>query len=198
MLREVLTLDEPVDFPRHLPPPVAVDADRLVELCRADDESAFQLLHQRYAGEVRALLLRLHVPQHELDTLTNQVFVTAWQEADRLEEGDSLREWLLGIAAQVAWRGHSRRGNPTHERSLPPGDRELRYLSVLGDLLDRELSELEEQLPICQQVVLISHGRLGMPLESVAELNHWSGLEARARWQRAVESLRRSFLAARS
>lgn len=93
----------------------------------AGDASGLSVLHQRYAKMICSLILRLD-PQGSLEQaedLTQDVFLTVFETADRYREEGKLKSWLCGIAARKVRSARRRtwsRGNLMRSnRSIAPG-----------------------------------------------------------------------------
>lgn len=78
----------------------------------------FSALYAQEVSWVWQTLRRLGVPPHDLDDLTQEVFVTAWQRLDSYDDRRPLRPWLFGIAFRVA----SARRNRAHVSREVPDD----------------------------------------------------------------------------
>lgn len=62
----------------------------------------FSTLYANELSYVYRSLQRLGVPTRELDDLTQEVFITAFQRFDTYDQKRPLRPWLFGIAFRVA------------------------------------------------------------------------------------------------
>lgn len=79
----------------------------LLSGCAAEDSGALGALFSRHQKDVYRFLCRLVGPRcPELDDLVQQVFLAAWQQADRYRAEASVRAWLFGIAANLARKHH--------------------------------------------------------------------------------------------
>lgn len=85
---------------------VGDDAD-LVEAMRAGHTGAAACFYDRYARQVRAVLLSTLGPDDELPDLLHEVFIVALDRVDSLREVKKLGSWLATIAVFVA-RAHIR------------------------------------------------------------------------------------------
>ncbi len=94
-----------------------LDTDRsIVAAVRAGQSAGGAALYDRYHAYVRRVLIRVLGPDAELRDLIQDVFMTAIDSIDRLEEPDALKGWLAGIAVFRA-RGEIRR--KTRSRWFP-------------------------------------------------------------------------------
>ena len=78
------------------------DDPALVRALKADHPGAYQVLYQRYAGEVLKVLHRVMGPDTEMDELLHEVFIRAFRRVDAIRDPEKLRAWLTGIALFVA------------------------------------------------------------------------------------------------
>jgi RNA polymerase sigma-70 factor (ECF subfamily) len=85
---------------------VGNDVD-LVEAIRAGHTGAAACLYDRYARQVRAMLLTTLGPDDEVPDLIHEVFIVALDRLDSLREVEKLGSWLTAIAVFVA-RAHIR------------------------------------------------------------------------------------------
>lgn len=85
---------------------VGNDAD-LVQAIRAGHTGAAACLYDRYARQVRSMLLTTLGPDDEIQDLLQEVFIVALDSLGSLREVDKLGSWLAAIAVFVA-RAHIR------------------------------------------------------------------------------------------
>jgi RNA polymerase sigma-70 factor, ECF subfamily len=85
----------------------AGDDVALVEAIRAGHTGAAACLYDRYARQVRSMLLSTLGPDDELSDLLQEVFIVALDRLDSLREVEKLGSWLSAIAVFVA-RAHIR------------------------------------------------------------------------------------------
>ncbi len=85
---------------------VGNDAD-LVQAIRAGHTGAAACLYDRYAGQVRSMLLTTLGPDDEIQDLLQEVFIVALDGLGSLREVNKLGSWLAAIAVFVA-RAHIR------------------------------------------------------------------------------------------
>ena len=89
-----------------LAPSVALgtaDPELLSRIAAGDLES-LGTLYDRYAGDVRTFLVRLGVPQAELDDVVQQSFLEIVRAAKNFDGRPCARPWLLGVSASMARR----------------------------------------------------------------------------------------------
>jgi RNA polymerase sigma-70 factor (ECF subfamily) len=155
----------------RLEPGEEVESDAALALAvRNQDLAAAGRLYDRYARNVRAMVLRLLGPDTEADDVVQEVFVAAITSIHRLREPAALRSWLLGIAVgkvrdnlRSRWRRRWLSFHPTDE--LP--ERPVPSTEAHADVA-QEVSALLDQLPPEERIALILHRLEGMSLEEAS------------------------------
>lgn len=154
---------------------------------RDQDLAAAGRLYDRYARNVRAMVLRLLGPDAEADDVVQEVFVAAIISIHRLREPAALRSWLLGIAVgkvrdnlRSRWRRRWLSFHPTDE--LP--ERPAPSLEAHADVA-QEVAALLDQLPPEERIALILHRLEGMSLEEASSTTGMSVSTFKRRLARA-------------
>jgi RNA polymerase sigma factor (sigma-70 family) len=82
--------------------PAPTDAE-LVARCRVGDDDAWELLVERFARYVHAILTRAFtLPQHGAEDAFQDVFIRAYEQLDRLRDDAAIRPWLAQITRRIA------------------------------------------------------------------------------------------------
>jgi RNA polymerase sigma-70 factor (ECF subfamily) len=105
---------------RRLPVPEGDDA--LVRALRARRQGAADALFQRYASHVRRVIARVLSMDHELEDISQDVFLEALRSIDRLKDPDALKTWLTSIALFKARRVLRSRKRRSWLRLAPPSE----------------------------------------------------------------------------
>jgi RNA polymerase sigma-70 factor (ECF subfamily) len=84
----------------------APDADLLARV-RGGDVSALGVLYDRYAEDVRRVLVRLGVPERDVDDMLQETFLDVVRGAKNYDGRANARPWLVGLA--VNWVRRRRR-----------------------------------------------------------------------------------------
>ena len=100
-----------------------------------DALEAFTLLIREHQAGLRAFVRALGVEADWVDDVAQEVFVIAFRQRGRFEDGKDFGRWLRGIARRVA--ANERRKAARHSRLLTAG---------LPDLLSGESAEQQELL----------------------------------------------------
>ena len=114
--------------------------EALVRAACCGDPDAFQKLYGSYRGAVRAVVLS-HGGWQDVDDLTQDVFLVAWQRLGQLRDAARFGPWLLQCARNRC-RDHHRRSKPVaalrdhaHPHiSMPPRAEALEVLAAIQRL----------------------------------------------------------------
>jgi len=108
-----------------------------VRAAKAGDAAAFQHLYRRYWVVVRAIVLA-HAGWQEADDISQDVFLTAWQRLDQLEDPARFPAWLSSCARNRCRNYHrsSPKLAPMPERGapMPPLSEALEVLRAIQTL----------------------------------------------------------------
>src|SRR6185503_5042632 len=116
----------------------------LLKACREGDESAWEVLVDRYQRLIYAIPRRAGLNEDQASEVFQEVFATLLQKLNDITEPDRLHAWLVTTARRKTWRLMSK------ERLLRPGtdeerDDELTAVVDNAPLPDETLMRLEEQ-----------------------------------------------------
>ena len=116
---------------------MAENEETLIKKAREGDLEAFSALVQAHQGAIRAYLIVRLGDKHEADDLAQDVFVTAHERLDTLNEGQPFGAWLRRIALNH-YRNHRRKF-----RAMPVGGNA--DLQILVDqTVEQQAGTLEE------------------------------------------------------
>jgi RNA polymerase sigma-70 factor (ECF subfamily) len=129
-------------------------------------------VYDEYAAYIRAVLLRLVGPRHEVDDLVQEVFLRAWTRRHIFRPGAAIRPWLTGIAVNLAaklrrrsrlWRFFGLEAAREMVDSRTPAE-------ALESAQDRaRVYEVLERLPEKKRTVLVLHEIQGLSGEEIAQ-----------------------------
>ncbi|HYY55676.1 MAG TPA: sigma-70 family RNA polymerase sigma factor [Pyrinomonadaceae bacterium] len=120
--------------------------ERLLEACRRGDESAWELLVERYQRLLYAIPRRAGLDKDQAAEVFQEVFMTLLEKLDDIEQPDRLQAWLVTTARRKTWRLISRENrlqNPAGDEE--ENESELDKLVDTAQLPDEVLMRLEEQ-----------------------------------------------------
>ena len=135
-----------------------------------------QEAYRQHAGFVGRSLLRLGVPNADLEDLTQEVFLVAHRRRDSYDPRARLTTWLFGIALRVAKR-HRRRPWFTRERPMPDDAREPAHVHTPERAFEwseeqRELDRALRTLRPERRAVLELFEIEGLALRDIATLTN--------------------------
>lgn len=146
---------EPPGGPGDGPGEGPSDAELLARLAAADDRAAFAELFARYAGRIRAFLLRGGAHADVVEEATQDVFVSVWRRAATYDPAKAgVSTWIYAIARNRRIdliRRHARPAPdpndplfqpdapPDPERAAAAADRDARVREALGGLSKDQL-----------------------------------------------------------
>ncbi len=160
----------------------------IVRALQAGENAGGVALYDRYRAYVYGVLLRLLGPDADLTDLTQDVFMTAIDSIERLEEPGALRSWLAGIAVHLA-RAEIRRKVQSHRfplfptSELPPVEAPTRQPEV--DAAVRATYAVLVTLPPDERIPFVLRFMEGMGLLEVAGACRISVATAKRRLARA-------------
>jgi RNA polymerase sigma factor (sigma-70 family) len=116
----------------------------LLIACREGDESAWEVLVERYQRLIYAIPRRAGLNEDQASEVFQEVFATLLQKLNDITEPDRLHAWLVTTARRKTWRLMSK------ERLLRPStdeERDEKLTAVVDNapLPDETLVRLEEQ-----------------------------------------------------
>ena len=188
----------------------AREAARLVALAKARDYRAFEELVRRYRSAVYALALRMLRNPGDAEELTQETFLSAWQNLPGFRGDASFGSWLHRICANFAlMRLRRKKLEPelTEDAALPEPrfDGNGTLLSVPSyewargteeKVLDRELAqaieEATEKLTDDYRVVFLLRDYDGLSYEDIASTLGMTVPAVKSRLHRARLALRES------
>src|ERR1044071_4993326 len=89
----------------------------LLNACRVGDESAWEVLVDRYQRLIYAIPRRAGLNEDQASEVFQEVFATLLQKLDDITDPDRLHAWLVTTARRKTWR------LMTKERLLHPANR---------------------------------------------------------------------------
>lgn len=81
----------------------------LVRKIREGDENAFTEVYRRYRPNIYGYIAKSIDDRRDIEELTQDTFVRAWQHVHTLNEPDKVLNWMYGIASQLIAGWHRQR-----------------------------------------------------------------------------------------
>ena len=155
----------------HVPQPDAAPDDILVR-ARAGDEAAFDRLYEQHVGRVYALCLRLAGSAVEAESLTQDVFVSAWRGLPSFRGESALGSWLhrLAINAVLDRRRGDRRREARIQLAEDPSELPGACTAPPAVETRIDLERAVASLPEGARTVLVLHDIEGYTHEEIAEI----------------------------
>ena len=154
------------------------------------DYQAFERLYRRYLSRVYSLCARLSGEPTKAEKLTEEVFVTTWEELPRLRGESAFAPWLHRLATDVVLNRRDN-GRPVavgQESSAIEVWEEVVATAHEGERLD--LSQAIDLLPAGARRIIVLHDVEGYKHEDIAEILGITAGGSKARLNRARVLLR--------
>ncbi|MEM7499267.1 MAG: sigma-70 family RNA polymerase sigma factor [Pseudomonadota bacterium] len=160
----------------------ATDQALLALIAETASREAFAELFERYAGRVKAFLMRSGAAHHEAEEGAQEVMVTLWRRAQQFDpEKAAVSTWLFTIARnkRIDMMRRQRRPEPdANDPLFAPDPAESAEVSFAGEARDRRVrraltSLSEDQLAVVRLAFFAGLSqseiadRLGTPLGTV-------------------------------
>lgn len=176
----------------------AVEDEVLVARARSGDRRAEDALVKRHAREIARVVTRLLGTSDEVEDMVQDVFVSAFEHVDRLNEPALFRGWLLRIAInKVRMRIRRRRmlrlfglDRTTPDETLAELASEDASPEVRAELV--EIDEVLDRLPANVRIAWMLRNVEGYTVRDVSRLCGCSLATTKRRLASAQESLLRS------
>lgn len=83
---------------------MTVSDSKLLEACKAGDESAWQTLVERYQRLVYTVPRRAGLNEDQASEVFQEVFTTFYEKVHQIEQPDRLHAWFVTTARRKTWR----------------------------------------------------------------------------------------------
>ncbi len=145
--------------------------DRMVRRAQAGDPDAFEGVYRAHVGRIQALCLRMSGDAQHADTLTQDVFVRAWQKLSSFRGESQFSTWLHRLAVNVILQDRRSRGR-RQAREQTVEDLE-QYATATTQAMPGTKVDLERAiagLPDGARQVLVLRDVQGFKYREIAEL----------------------------
>lgn len=192
MMQSALSLSPP---PLRLVPKESSPLDApLVEAARGGDRAAMKELYLRHGSYIAGMCARLLRSREEAREVTQDCFVTAFEQIAQLRDGDAFRGWLAQIAVRQA-RSHLRKRRLLSFFGVNGDEDATLFLLSEGESAEaraelRQIDGLLLKLPAEQRIAWMLRHIEGEPLEDVARACDCS-LATVKRWIDAADTFLR-------
>jgi RNA polymerase sigma-70 factor (ECF subfamily) len=166
----------------------------LVSRAQQGQTGAFEQLYRQHVGKVYAVCLRLVPDVQKAETLTQDVFVRAWQKLDTYAGRGPFGAWLRRLAVNVvieAGRADARRQRRLVALEEAMGDTDPRLPAVEADsAADWQLERAVAALPDGARLAFVLHDVQGYRCQEIAALTGVSVGTIKSQLHRARRLLR--------
>lgn len=145
-----------------VPQPAPAADTTLLAGVRAGDREALAQLHDRYAGRVHGLALRVVRNRALAEEVTQEVFLAVWRAATGFDAGrGSVAAWIVGLAHHKAVDAvrredvHARRRSPAEVLALHEAEDASPEDAAWGSVRDAGVRDALARLPEPQREVLV-------------------------------------------
>lgn len=149
------------------------------------DLAAFERLYRRYSPDVYSLAYRITGSREDAGDITQETFWALWKHRKRIRNTDSVRSWLLKVAANRSVSLlRKRKRTVLFEAQDPPEDATIH--PGPGPYLERALLAL----PAGQRAVFLLHEVEGFTHDEIAQILGISTGTCKSQLHKAKRKLR--------
>jgi RNA polymerase sigma-70 factor (ECF subfamily) len=164
---------------------------QLINRYRAGDSTAFDELHQRLCGCLRALFRRKGLATDQVENLVQETFLQAFLSIESYDPSRDVKPWIYGIARNVYRMDRRAAMRRRIETSTLEDCHEPAVSPAAGDLPDRSwVVDAVDRLPAERRVPLILHHVWGYSHREIAGALGIRESAAKVRAHRAKGELR--------
>ncbi len=170
-----------------------VSDEQLVADCRQGDQLAFEALVSRYQGLVSSVAYGVVGDFATSEDIAQETFLHSWRSFGSLQEPGKVRNWLCGIArnlARNAERRASRMTEVTAFEDIQTGQKPDALADLVSQEEERLVWETISDMPEQFRIPLVLYYREGNSVEYVAEMMTLSVDAVKQRLQRGRELIR--------
>jgi RNA polymerase sigma-70 factor (ECF subfamily) len=145
----------------------------VIARARAGDEEAFAQIYEFYSTPIHRYVFRILGSPEQADDLTQETFIRAYQNLDRLGEDPNLSAWLYRIASNICLDALRRRKRITWLPILEHSDRDQEFTTddfapqvVEAEAVRRVLADM----PPALSMTLVLRSSEGFACEEIAEI----------------------------
>jgi RNA polymerase sigma-70 factor, ECF subfamily len=157
-----------------------MDEATLVDRCRRNDLSAFEVVVDRYQARVFGFVRRMVANEEEAADLTQEVFIRAYQNIGRFDQRAPLKTWLFRIAYNLCVDRSRRVSRQPDEIGLTSADsdgeieiydqrwqpEESLMEAELVEAVETAIDQMSEKL----RCVILLHDREDLSYDEIAKM----------------------------
>lgn len=169
---------------------IEIPDSELISRCRNKDKTAFRLLYQRYSGRVYSLSLRLASDTDLAKDITQDTFISVWNNIELFNSESAFYTWLHRIAVNnfLMWKRKNKNNNDISISNEHYNINTVEYFNSFSTRIDTEkaISKLPEQ----SRIVFVLHDIEGYKHEEIGEMLDIRSGTSKAQLHRARKFLR--------
>jgi RNA polymerase sigma-70 factor (ECF subfamily) len=145
----------------------------VIERARQGDEDAFAEIYEFYSAPIHRYVYRILGNQEQADDLTQETFIRAYQNLDRLGRDPNLSAWLYRIASNACMDALRRRKRITWLPIFdqPDRDQELTTEDFAPQIVEAEaVRRVLADMPPALSMTLVLRSSEGFSCEEIAEI----------------------------
>jgi RNA polymerase sigma-70 factor, ECF subfamily len=168
-----------------------------VELDREGKMSEFNKIVETYVNDIRKIVFSYVKNHHTMEDITQEVFITAYNNLDKFRGESSVRTWLLRIAVNKSkdflksW--HYRKIQLTNWIGKDEMVRKDVEVTILNNIRDKELANMIMELPIKYREVIILYYYQGLDTNEISSLLNVNVNTVKTRLIRGRDLVKRRF-----
>jgi RNA polymerase sigma-70 factor, ECF subfamily len=168
-----------------------------VELDREGKMSEFNKIVETYVNDIRKIVFSYVKNHHTMEDITQEVFITAYNNLDKFRGEGSIRTWLLRIAVNKSkdylksWL--YRKIQLTNWIGKDEMVRRDVEVTILNNIRDKELANMIMELPVKYREVIILYYYQGLDTNEISSLINVSVNTVKTRLIRGRDLVKRRF-----
>ena len=151
----------PIDDPRTVIAPIALDETRLIARIVDRDLRAFETLYRIYHPRLSRFLLNILRRPHVAEEALNDTMMVVWKKPEAFNGTSKVSTWIFAIAYRTALKARSRLDEPVEDTD--DGARASPELGPEQQLGQRQL----------QEILMSAMGRLSADHRAVVDLTYF-------------------------
>lgn len=157
---------------------------QLIERAKERDRQAFHQLYERYVKRVYAICWRLLADKNAAEEVTQDVFMSVWQQLPQFDGRSLFSTWLHAIATKQAV-SHFRARRRWFERFLPFDLAANDHREYQDDYQEHGVEAAIQKLPTQARMVFVLFAIEGYRHEEIADLLNIAVGSSKAQYHRA-------------
>ena len=170
-----------------------MDETQAVQLCQEGNESAFQVIVERYGDVMFGTAVLMTRDRALAEDLVQEALLLAWKGLPRFRAGSNLKAWLLRILVNRVISDRRRRRVDEVEMDASynePVEPESAIQTVISAEEAERIRAALSLLPFEPRQAIVLRFYAGMTIPEIAEMLGWREGTVKSRLHRALRQLR--------